>query len=183
MREALTETTGAGMPGFMHLFDAAPRPRYKFNVQVGPLLKTHTECLAALHAFHQGNKSFFWDGGWYGAQPGHVLIGEGNGRTQEFFTPNRYLGAVGSVAVRTLRPSTGASSDWATSAWTVWLNPGLIRLTTAPASGDNVQAQYSCYYRVVFQPEGFRLEQVATDLYMAQFDLVEYPVLGSERPG
>ena len=182
IREAVTHTTVAGLPGFSHRFDAMPRPMYRFSLQLGPIYKFEVECLSALHAFHQGRKSFFWDGGWYGNMSQFMLAGEGDGSRQDFLVPNRYLGHANSISVRTLRPSTGASSDWVTATFTTWLNPGLIKLSTAAASGDLVQAKYSCFYCVTFASDGLSVDQVATDLYTVRFDLFENPLLISERP-
>ena len=179
VREAITETIGAGNDGFAHLFDPAARPRYRFSVQVGPLVKSEVECLSALHAFLGGHRSFFWHGGAYRSVDDFALTGEGDGLRREYLLPNRYVTAA-SVAVRTLRPSTGATSE--TTAFSLYASTGLLAMATAPVSGDHLQAKYACYYRVNFASEGLKVDQVATDLYTAAFDLTECVVVDTATP-
>lgn len=179
VRQALVKTTGVGNEGFAHLFDPAPRPYYKFSLDIGPLIKSEAECLSALHAYLCGHRSFFWDGGAYGAIDEFALVGDSDGYRRDYLLPNRYI-TTASVAVQTLRPSTGAVS--VTTAFSLYANAGVISLTTAPASGDHVQAKYACYYRVHFAPDGLMLDQVATDLYTATFDLLESHLVSDEAP-
>ena len=178
-REAITETQAVGNDGYRHLLDPAARPFYRFSLEVGPLIKHEAESLSALHAYHMGHRAFLWDGAQYHTVPDYGTAGEGDGLRKEFLLPHRYIGGTAgasSLAVRTLRPSTGATSNWATSAWSLYASVGLLKLGTAPVSGDLVQAKYANLYRVNFAPDGVRLEQVAKDLYMAQFELVENPI-------
>lgn len=176
-REALTRTSRVGYEdaGFFHYFNRTQRPLYKFTLQLGPLAKSEVECLSALHAYHQGGKSFFWDGGHYGAVENYNLIGEGNTARRDYFVPNRYVGA-GSIAVRTFRPSTGATSNW-TTGYSLNPDPGLISFAnstnTIPVSGDDVLARYGCRYRVNFAAEGIRIEEVAAGLFNVELVLTE----------
>jgi hypothetical protein len=178
IREAETETTIAGNTGFSHNFGSSPRPYYRFGLQV-LLTKTEAECLSALHAFHQGHKSFFYNGGAYGSIDDYNFVNEADGVRKDFLLANRYVGA-NSIAVRTLRPSTGATSN--TTAYSLNASPGLITFNTAPASGDYVQAKYANVYRCNFSPEGLQLDQIATDIYTAQFDLIENPIVTPDVP-
>jgi hypothetical protein len=179
-REALTETMRVGNEGFTHNFNAAPRPLSRFHLETGPLLKSEAECLSALHAYHQGYRAFFWDGALYGNTGGYITIGQGDGTgRKDFQLPNRYIGHANSISVRILNRDT---QDNELTAFTTNLNAGVVTLTTAPASGIFVQAAYSHFYRVNFDPDGFKLEQVATDLYVAAFDLVENPNTVGDRP-
>lgn len=179
VREAITKTTAAGNEGFAHLFDPAPRPYYRFSVEAGPLVKSEAECLSALHALLGGHQSFFWHGGAYRSVDDFVLVSDCDGTRRDYLLPNRYVTAT-SVAVRTLRPSTGATST--VTAFSLYAAAGLLALTTAPASGDHLQAKYSNYYRVRFAAEGLTLDQIATDLYTAVFDLIESYVIDSATP-
>lgn len=140
---------------------------------VGPILKSDAEKIAAEHAYHQGNRSFLWDGGPWGSTGDYVLAGVGDGRRTDFFLPNRNI-TTNSFTPRTYRPSTGATSQW-TQGFSLHAVPGLLSFApgSSPASGDEIQATYACQYLVNFAPEGIVLEQVATDLYLASLILIE----------
>jgi len=176
-REALTLTAIVGeQAGLVHAsFSLTQRPLYRFSIDIGPLIKSEVECLSALHAYHQGNKSFFWDGGPYGTIDNYNLVGEGDSIRKDFFLPNRYVTA-GSIAVATYSPVTQETSLWST-AYSLNPNPGLLVFATIPASGHDVMAKWACRYRVFFSPEGIKLEKVALDLYQAQLMLVEAPLM------
>ena len=177
-RHALTETAISGLGDFTHRFDAKSRALYKFTLQLGPIVKSEAECLSALHAYLRGHKPFLWDGGPYHTQNEFASAGEGDGVRRQFFLPNRYIGGThgaSSLSIRTLRPSTGATSAWISSAYSLHPFPGLVTFGSAPASGDLIQAKYANFYRVNFSGDGLRLDQIGTDLYTAEFELLENP--------
>ena len=190
VREVITGTTLAefDVPGMAHVYNRSQRPAYKFHLKLGPLTRQEVESLSAFHAFHQGAKSFMWDGGPHGAINNFNLIGEGVGNSQrEFFLPNRNIGA-GSISIRTVNQVTQATSNWAASSSNSWpysLNPGpgIIMFAnstnTIPASGHDVHAIYGCRYRVFFSPDGIRENQIAAGLWTADIELIETALLGN----
>jgi hypothetical protein len=183
VREAVTFTTAAEFDntGLFQVFNRAQRPIYKFEVRCEPLLRLQAEELAAFHAFHQGGKSFLWNGGPYGRTENYNLFGEGNGARRQFFLPNRYVGA-GSLALQSRNQVTAATSNWATSSSNSWpwsLNPTPGVVTTANStntivlSGHDLYAQYGCQYRVLFEPGGIEFSEYARNVFKAQFKLIE----------
>lgn len=169
VREALTGTIGVEYANARHLFSVHRRPVYKFTLQLGPLVKSEVECLTALHAYHQGARSFFWDGGEYGTVENYQLVDEGNGTKTQMYMPNRYIG-VNSIAVRTLRGA--VSSEWS-SGYSLSPTPGLLTFATAPVSGDFVQAKYGCQYKVNFAADGLTTQEIAAGLWSAEVVLTE----------
>ena len=165
-REALTLTSAVGYEsGFAHLFNRMQRPLYRFEIHLGPLTRAEAESLSAFHAFHQGGKSFLWDGGMYGAVTNPQLAGEGDGSRRDFFLPNRYIGA-GSLTVYTRNQATGVTSTWAVASangWPTSLNatPGLVTFAnstnTIPVSGHDFYAAWGNQYRCIFEPDGIRV--------------------------
>lgn len=172
-REALTRTIVVGRPGFFHGYNLNSRPFYRFTMQCGPLFKSEADCLSALHAFHQGTRFFLYDGGPYGSLTDYVFAGVGDGRRTDFFLPNRHIGP-NSFAVRTQRPSTGATSEWTTN-YSFYAGPGMVFFDTGVRSGDQVQAKYGCQYLCNFAPDGIAIEQVAVDLFTANLTVIENP--------
>ena len=181
-REALTRTQITEYDYFNHVFNLAQRPAYRFTLQVGPLNKSEVECLSALHAYHQGGTPFFWSGGDYGVVENYNLVGEGDGNQRQFYLPNRYID-IDSLAVRTLRPSTGATSNW-TTGYSLNPGPGVITfynsINTIPRSGDDVQARYACQYNVYFAPSGILVEEIAAGIYEAELVLLENVLISPE---
>jgi len=183
-REAVTFTSAVDFDGgTSHLFNRVQRPLYKFEVHLGPLTRAEAESLSAFHSFHQGGKSFLWDGGAWGTVQNNNLVGEGDGSRRDFFLPNRYIG-VGSLAVRTVNQTTGVTSNWAASSANSWpysLNatPGLVFFAnssnTLPASGHDLAVIYACRYRCVFEPGGIKMSNIARGLFTVDLKLIEVP--------
>ena len=177
-REATTFTsvTDFDNAGLFHTFNRSQRPAYRFKLRLGPLTRQEVESLSALHAYHQGGRSFLWDGGQYGRVENFSLVGEGDGARRQYFLPNRYIGA-SSLEVRTLRPSTGATSAWATTAYSLNATPGILVFhagaSTTPTSGDDVQARWANQYRVLFEPDGIRVSEMARNLFTVELALRE----------
>ena len=167
--------------GLFHAFNRSQRPAYRFKLRLGPLTRQEVESLSALHAYHQGGKSFLWDGGQYGRVENFSLVGEGDGAKRQFFLPNRYIGA-SSLEVRTLRPSTGVTSAWATSTYSLNATPGIVVFNSGgastPASGDDVQARWANQYRVFFEPGGIKVGEVARNLFEVELTLRETTFTG-----
>jgi len=157
--------------GVYYAFNRSQRPLYTFELELGPLSESEVQCLSALHALHQGGRSFFWDGGRWGTMENYQIFGEADGVRTSYFLPNRYVGA-GSIAVQSFRPSTGANSNW-TTAYSLTPNAGVVTFTTAPVSGDDLLAKYGCKYRVNFEPEQLVTEEVAAGLYKISLRLIE----------
>jgi len=187
IRESATFTSVVEFDnGFSHLFNKVQRPIYKFEMRLGPLTRAEAESLSAFHAFHQGGKSFLWDGGMYGAVKNPNLVGEGDGSRRDFFLPNRYIGA-GSLTVYSRNQATGVTSTWAVSSTNGWPTslspiPGLVTFAnssnTIPASGHDFYAAWANQYRCVFLPEGIKINQFAKGpLFRADLKLMEVPLV------
>lgn len=170
VREAMTFESVANFDaGGIGLFSRARRPIYSFEMPLGILRKAETESLSAFHAFHQGGKPFLWNGGPWGTVENYNLVAEGDGATRLFYLPNRVITAA-SLALRTFRPSTSATSNWATSSSNSWpfslsANAGALSFAnssnTIPVSGDDLMAAYACRYLCLFEPGGIKLEQIS----------------------
>ena len=182
-REAITFTGGVQFdnPGLLHVFNRGQRPAYKFDLKLGPLTRGEVESLSAFHAFHQGGKSFLWNGDIYGSIANYNLVGEGDGSRTQFFLANRYIGA-GSLAVQTVNQATGVSSNWVVSSSNSWpysLNavPGVVTFAnstnTIPASGHDFHARWANQYRCLFSPEGLTVTHFARGLYRVELMLFE----------
>jgi hypothetical protein len=153
------------------VFNRMQRPLYSFEMTLGPLTESEVRCLSALHALHQGGRSFFWDGGRWGHMTNYQIFGEADGVRAQYLLPDRYVHQ-NSLSVQTYRPSTGASSNWA-SGYNLNTNAGLVTFLTIPVSGDDILAKYGCKYRVHFDPEQFVTEEVAAGLYTVQLRLIQ----------
>ena len=180
-RHSLIRTSVAGFDntGLFSAFNRATRPTYAFKLTFDALTKTEVDCLTGLHHYHMGAKSFFWDGGHWGRLDNYTLIAEANGQLREFFLPNRNIG-VGSISVRTLRG--GTNSVWATTAYSLFDTQGFISFAnstnTIPSSGDDIQAQYSCQYRVFFDSSGLVVKEIAPKMYSLEIGLIETSYAG-----
>lgn len=160
-----------GAPGLVQIFPVGARPAYSFTLKLEPLLKYAAEDLSAFHAFHQGGKSFMFNGMEYGAIENFHLFGEGDGTTTQFFLPNRWIG-VNSFALQSRNQQTQATSLWS-AAYSLSPNPGLVVFDTAVSSGHDIEAKYACQYRVRFAPDGFKVTEWARGIYRAQIELFE----------
>ena len=165
----------------LSFFSLAARPLYRFSLQLEVLTRQQVESLSAIHATLQGGQSFYWDGGPFGAIDNFSLIGEGDGARRDFFLANRNVGA-GSLSVQTLRPSTGVTSAWASSGYTLNANAGLVTFnvgaSTTPASGDDVMAKWGCRYRCHFAPDGLKVTNRRRGIYSVDLDLIETAYTG-----
>lgn len=188
VREAATNTTVTDPENttLYRVFNRSQRPEYRFELTLGPLTRVQAESLSAFHSFHQGGKSFFWDGETFGTVRNYQLFAEGTGAQRQFFLPNRNIGA-GSLSFGTFRPSTGASSTWLASSangwpWSLNAVPGTIAFAnssnTIPVSGDDLQAIYACQYRCVFEPDGLKMEFFDMGLWKASLKLRETAFTG-----
>src|ERR1043165_5871323 len=90
VREAITRTTVVGQPGFFHGFNYSARPYYKFTLDLGPLPRREAEELSALHAYHQGARTFHYDGGKYGLVD-DLFVAQADGVRKESFLLNRNI--------------------------------------------------------------------------------------------
>jgi hypothetical protein len=178
VREAMTHTSVVeyGDSNFSHQFNRAQRPAYRFNVRLDPMVTSAAEALSAFHAFHQGAKSFMWNGGKYGTINNYNLFGEGNGSQRQFFLQNRYVTS-GTLAIQTRNQASNTTSAWATSAYSATWNPGIVTfnnsVNTIPASGHDIEAKYSCFYRVVFEPNGLKMSEFASGVFKVEMVLKE----------
>lgn len=182
-REAITFTSAVEFDNsFSQLFSRAQRPIYKFEATLAPLMRAEVESISAFYVFHRGSKPFLWNGGAWGNVENYNLVEEGDSVTRKFYLPNRRIGA-SSIAIQTLRESTGVSSNWLTSSSNSWpyslsAIPGIITFmnssNTIPASGDDIFAKYGCQYLCVFDPGGFRTEQVARNVWNAALRVREW---------
>jgi len=176
VRENISATEGAGQHGFQHLFNPTNRPLYQFTLDMGPLTRGEAETLSAQHAYHQGGKTFLWDGAQYGSMADYDFVALADGVRRDYFLPNRNIGQ-NSFSVQTYRPTTQTASTWQAGAYTVRGASGVVTFGSAPYSGDFVRARYGCMYRVKFPTQGIQLEQFGPGLYNAQFVLTEHPTL------
>jgi len=176
VRENISATEGAGQQGFQHLFNPTNRPLYQFTLDMGPLTRGEAENLSAQHAYHQGGKTFLWDGAQFGSMTDYDFVALADGVRRDYFLPNRNIGQ-SSFSVQTYRPTTQTASTWQAGAYTLRGASGVVTFGSAPYSGDFVRAKYGCMYRVKFPTNGIQLEQFGPGLYNAQLVLTEHPTL------
>jgi len=184
-REAITLTSATPFDnaGLGSYFTRSSRPAYVYTIRMDALTKQQAESLSALHANHQGAKSFFWDGGPFGSIEDFRLIGEGDSARRDFFLANRNVGA-GSISVQTLRGA--VSSAWAASSSNAWpysltAAAGVITFAnstnTIPASGDDVMAKWGCRYRCLFEPNGIKVTNQHRGVYSVELRLTESAII------
>lgn len=182
-REQLTYTSRASFDntGLYQVLNRAQRPIYKFVLRCEPLLRVEAEYLENFHAFHQGGKSFLYDGWPYNRVENYNLVGEGETGKRQFFMPVRFVGA-SSYSIRTQNQVTLATSDWMASSvngFPVSLNPtpGILTFhntpSTVPLSGHDVLGKWSNQYRVHFDPDMWKISEFARNIYRCEFTLNE----------
>jgi len=176
-RESITKTNVVDFDsgGTVQLFSRSTRPYYKFTVKLEPLVRYTAEQLEAFHAEHQGAISFFCDCPPYNTIENFQRVAVGNGVTTQFFLPNRWIGAntgANSFSMQTRNQLTQATSLWS-SGYSVTVAPGILTFSTVPSSGHDIEAKYSCTYRVVFEPDGKKIAEWARGVYRSEFTLRE----------
>lgn len=169
-REAITKTAVVDYEnaGLYALFSKSSRPAYKFRVPIPALTKIQVDSLNAFHHFHQGAKAFFWDGGYYGYVSSLNLIGEGNSSRTDFFLPNRNIDA-NSIAVGIFNGATTSI----TTAFSLYAVAGVISLATAPLSGHDIMAAHAHKYKLVFEPDGLKVDEIYSGIFRAELTLRE----------
>lgn len=178
VRKALTHTSVARYDnaGLYHVFNRSQRPIYEFEITLEPLTRSEVESFQAFHFYHQGGKKFYWDGHPYNRIENYQTVAEGDGGQREFFLFNRNIDA-SSFSLRTLRPSTQATSVWATNTYSLNAVPGIVTLNnstnTIPVSGDDIQIISAHRYTLLFHPEELQVEEFARGLYRAQLRMIE----------
>ena len=85
----LTSATPYDNAGLGSYFTRSSRPAYNYTIRMDALTKQQAESLSAVHAYHQGGKSFFWDGGPFGSIEDFRLLAEGDNTRRDFFLGNR----------------------------------------------------------------------------------------------
>lgn len=172
-RESLTQTTKVEFDGsnFQQRYNRRQRPLYRFECTLYPLKRSEDEYLMTFHAFHQGGRSFMFDGGPYATIRNYNLFGEGDGGTTQFFIPNRYITAT-SFSIQSENQSTLATSIWSTG-YSLNPNPGIVTFTSAPSSGHDLKAIYACRYRCFFEPDGLKFSEFASNLFKVTLKLEE----------
>src|SRR6266576_2478060 len=151
VRTNVTKTNGIDFDsgGTVQLFSRSSRPYYTFDLKLEPLVRYTAEQLEMFHVEHQGQKSFFCDCWPYNTVENFQRVAVGNGSTLQFFLPNRYIAAntgANSFSLQTRNQNTQATSLWSTAAYSVMVAPGILVFPTAPSSGHDIEAKYSCTY-------------------------------------
>lgn len=178
VRESVTKTNAIDFDsgGTIQLFSRSARPYYKFTLKLEPLVRYTAEQLEMFHAEHQGSKSFFCDCPPYNTVENFQRVATADGVTTQFFLPNRWIGAntgANSLSLQTRNQATQATSQWSTSAYSVNVNPGILLFSTIPSSGFDIEAKWSCTYRLVFDPDGMKIAEWARGVYRAELNLRE----------
>jgi hypothetical protein len=170
LREAMTKTSVVEFDnsGLFALFGRSSRPTYRFRIPLVALTKHQCDSLSAFHHFHQGAKPFFWDGGYYGYISSLQLVGEGNGSKTDYFLPNRFIDA-NSITVGIYNGTTTSI----TTAFSLYADQGMISFATAPTSGHDVMASHAHKYKVVFEPDGLKVEEFYSGIFRAEIVLRE----------
>lgn len=169
-REAMTKTSVVefDQSGIFAMFGRSSRPTYKFTVPIRALTKIQVDSLNAWHMFHQGGKAFFWDGGFYGYVSSLNLVGEGNGSRTDFYLPNRHIDP-NSISIGIFNGTTTSI----TTAFSLYATAGMISLATAPLSGHDVMASHAHKYKVVFEPDGLKVQEIYSGIFQAELMLRE----------
>lgn len=169
-REAMTYTTQADYCTAVHNFNRMRRPAYRFTLVYDAMSRATMHELQGFHAAHQGGMPFLWSGGEFGAVENYVFIATADGRaTPTFFLPNRGINT-GSASVRIKNVVSGVTS--VTADYFI-RSTGELSFTVTPTSGLEVYAKWACNYLLNFDPQSFKVEQVARNVYRAEFQLVE----------
>ena len=169
-REAITYTTQADYCTVFHSFNRMRRPAYRFTLTYDALSRAHINVLQGLQAAHQGGMPFFWDGGEFGAVENYVFIATADGKpTPTYFIPNRGINT-NSFSVRMKNTFTNVTS--VTGDYFI-RSTGELLFTVTPTSGQEVYAKWACNYLLNFDPNGIKLEQIARNVYRAEFQLIE----------
>lgn len=170
MREAVTKTSVVDydQAGLFALYGRSSRPAYKFRVPLPALVKHQADSLNAFHAFHQGGKAFFWDGGYHGYVSSLQLIGEGNGARVDFFLHNRNIDP-NSITIGIFNGVTTSI----TTAFSLYAVAGAISLATAPVSGHDILAAHAHKFKCVFEPDGYKMEEIYSGVWRAELTLRE----------
>lgn len=142
-----------------------------FQVDLAPLQRSEVESLQAFHAIHQGGRIFQWNGGPFGVMENFNLVGQGDGGTTLFYLMNRNVGA-GSSSVQLVRASSTSVISTA-PAYTLGAGAGTISFSTAPNSDWDIEAKFASTFRVLFEPDGLEISEVARRVYRATLALRE----------
>lgn len=178
VRNDASDTTEIGFDngGSVQVFDKNARPKYRFTVTLDPIHRIEYEPIAAFYALHKNARSFMWDGGPYQRVENYVVFAEGDGVSQQFFLPNRYIGA-GSLSIQTKNFATEATSQWSTTAYSANVTPGIVTfngsINTIPASGHDLMGKWANRYRVRFEPPGIQWAEYRRNIYRTTFSLIE----------
>lgn len=133
--------------GSMQLRRIQSRPLHEFTIE--SLFRRGMKEEEDLHGFftwHQGDKPFLLDANKYSVVEFPKLIGYGNGNTESFFLPNRFIMPhtlkvfFDGVEVKSYSPNNAS---------------GLLTFITAPPVNAIISATYSSYYKCVFIEDSF----------------------------
>lgn len=173
-RNAITRTNANDFDsgGTSQRFNRSARPFYQFTYKLEPLFKKEKEALDFFHAEHQGGLSFMCECHPYNTVENYQRFAYATGSMSQFFLPNRYIGA-NSFSLQSRNLNTQATSIWATNAYSLMATPGIILFPSSPSSGHDLEAKYSCQYRLVFDPDGLKTSEWARGVYRTEFNLTE----------
>lgn len=173
-RTAVTRTNAIDFDGggTVQLFNRQQRAAYRFNYKLEPLFRQEHEYMAAFHHEHLGGLSFMCECYPYSMVQFYQRFDYGDSGRTQFYLPNRYIG-VGSFSLQSRNQSTLTTSIWSTAAYSLMTAPGILLFSSPPSSGHDLEAKYSCQYRVVFEPDGFKTTEWAQGVYRAELNLRE----------
>jgi len=169
-REAITYTTVTDYGTSFQLFNHMRRPAYRFTLTYDAISRAHMHVLEGFHAAHQGGMPFYWDGGEFGAVENYVFIATADGKTTSYYLPNRGIFNTSSFSARIKNVNTLTTS--VTGDYFI-RSTGEILFTVTPTSGQEIEARWSCYYLLNYDPNSLKMEQVARNVYRAEFQLTE----------
>ena len=173
-REAITKTSVADFdqPGLFSAVNGAARPTYRFVINISALTRIQAQSLSAFHSFHQGGKAFYVDGFVWSSISTLNLLAEGNGIKKEFFLANRNIDS-NSLTVAVFD---GVTHSITTAYSLVSAVAGIISFATAPTSGHDIEASHAHKYKVVFEPDGLKMDEFAQSVFRVQLKLRELGV-------
>lgn len=133
------------------------RVLYQFTLRDAQADKARADWLLGFLTYMQGDTAFFWDGGAWGVVASPAFVGFGDGVRTQFYLPNRHI--TGNLVVycnsALVEPTPGLDGT-----------VGLI--TVLPGLVGEIEATYSCTYRVTVWNESealYQEENLASGLF------------------
>jgi hypothetical protein len=178
VRESLTQTTVTNYSHANQLTTIMRRPTYRFTLNMWPLTHVQLNSLTSIHARHQEDQPFYWNGGEFGRVENYNLVGFGTGNERTIFLPNRFMHPSSFTLATRFQ---NVMSLWGVSCvggYALRASDGVVFFNSdqIPRSGHDILAKYGCMYRLTF--EDFRARELAAGVFAVEMTLIEDTLIG-----